>query len=277
MTEPRAVTAFELPVTSAVRELEAVAARAWPAAEVALVDGWLLRATDGQFTARANSAVPLSEGALAVVSTQLDADAGVPSIVRTIDAWYRERGVPTLLSLPVPGTERLRRRLADHGWVGRGPTEVMVGAVDEVARECGPLTGLPVPRASDRLDRDWLQGYERGAEVTSPARHAVLEGGGARFGTLHLDGEVAAVIRMTVDGAWVGIAPVEVASRHRRRGLARHLLAWALRDAWERGARRVWLQVEVHNVAAVALYRRLGLATHHAYWYHRPSDPQEPT
>ncbi|MEB3984101.1 GNAT family N-acetyltransferase [Mycobacterium sp. 663a-19] len=71
---------------SEIRALEHAAAAAWPAAEHAWRDGWLLRA--GQDApSLTNSAVPLD------VSADLDA---IPAIV----AWYDVRGLTPLLAVP---------------------------------------------------------------------------------------------------------------------------------------------------------------------------------
>src|SRR4030095_1297320 len=80
-------------------------------------------------------------------------------------------------------------------------------------------------------------------------------------------GGLVAVARGTVTGParWHGVALVQTAPEHRRRGLARHVMRalahWALR----RGATRAYLQVEEGNTAAIAMYRRLGFTTHHTY------------
>lgn len=54
------------------------------------------------------------------------------------------------------------------------------------------------------------------------------------------------------------INALAVRAAHRRRGLATMLLRAVLRDAASRGAARATLDVRASNVAALALYRRLG-------------------
>src|SRR6201996_6748881 len=88
---PAAVVALRVltdaPVrTSQIRVLEHAAAAAWPGAERAWLDGWLLRAGHGAGFA-ANSAMPLD------ISAQAGA---VPGIV----AWYQRRGLTPRLAIP---------------------------------------------------------------------------------------------------------------------------------------------------------------------------------
>jgi len=53
----------------------------------------------------------------------------------------------------------------------------------------------------------------------------------------------------------------------RGRGLARRVLAGLAQAALERGFERVFLQVDAHNAAAHALYRRAGFSTQWQYRY----------
>ena len=66
---------------------------------------------------------------------------------------------------------------------------------------------------------------------------------------------------------WAGLTAIEVAPAYRRRGLAAAVTTALIAHAAQRGADRVFLQVEDDNEAALALYRRLGFITHHGYHY----------
>lgn len=72
--------------TSQIRALEHAAAAAWPGAERAWLDGWLVRADPGAGLST-NSAMPL------------DISAG-PSALPRIVAWYRGRGLTPRLAIP---------------------------------------------------------------------------------------------------------------------------------------------------------------------------------
>jgi N-acetylglutamate synthase len=70
---------------------------------------------------------------------------------------------------------------------------------------------------------------------------------------------------------WVGFRSIEVAPELRRQGLGVAVMAALLEWGAERGATTAYLQVLGDNVAALALYDRLGFVTHHAYRYLAPA------
>jgi GNAT superfamily N-acetyltransferase len=75
------------------------------------------------------------------------------------------------------------------------------------------------------------------------------------------DGRVVGNLTVTradgLGGQWI-ISNVAVLPEYRRRGIARHLMAAAMRYVAERGGARVMLQVRSDNLAARALYEDLG-------------------
>lgn len=77
--------------------------------------------------------------------------------------------------------------------------------------------------------------------------------------------EVLAIARLSVAGGWAGLTAVEVHPGHRRQGLGAAITAAACRAAEQRGIARVFLQVEVDNAPAQALYQRLGFRYSHRY------------
>ncbi|MFV2121938.1 GNAT family N-acetyltransferase, partial [Streptomyces sp. Act-28] len=70
---------------------------------------------------------------------------------------------------------------------------------------------------------------------------------------------------------WAGFMAVEVDPAHRRRGLARAVMAALAGRAREEGASAAWLQVETDNDAARELYDGMGFAVHHHYHHFRTS------
>lgn len=72
------------------------------------------------------------------------------------------------------------------------------------------------------------------------------------------------------------IANVAVHPDHRRRGIARSLTQAALQDMERRGQRKLWLQADEKNLAAIQLYRGMGFAQRmrRTSWRARPQPGQ---
>jgi N-acetylglutamate synthase len=234
--------------------VEFAAAHGWPAAESARLGDWWLRASGG-WTMRGNSGLPVGE-------------PGVPreAAIDAVVAWYRERGLPPAIAVPLPLRAGLDAELDRRGWVAEKPTLVMTAA----------LAALDPPRRAEpvRMDRtpapEWLAvaAARKGSlpEVAlrvltgvPDVRFPIVDGpGGAAVATAR--GVVADPRRW-----WLGLTLLEVAPAARRQGFARHVVG-ALADwARELGATQAYLQVEAANTAARALYARLGFTVHHRY------------
>ena len=84
-----------------------------------------------------------------------------------------------------------------------------------------------------------------------------------RFAGVYAEGTLAAVGRGRCrPGPWLGLSLIEVLPAARRQGLACRVIHELANWGASGGATHALLQVEQLNTAAVALYQRLGLATH---------------
>ncbi len=93
----------------------------------------------------------------------------------------------------------------------------------------------------------------------------LLTGSPAVYLTAVDAGAVVGTIRAARAEPWVGLSCLAVDPRARRRGLGRRLTAAAI--AAQPGVERAFLQVEVANDAALALYRDLGFDEVDEYTY----------
>lgn len=258
--------------------LEDVAADGWRPLELewlgARGQGWRLRAAEG-FTGRANSVLPLG-------------DPGVP-LARAVDVaerWYAERGLPARFAVPWPldaprldrGCDNgardgeLDRELRGRGYLLDTPTLVLTASLREVASSSARRV-LP---AADRLSLDvcgapddgWLGVYRyRGQELPEVATRLLVSAPAQAFVSVR-DGErTVAVGRGASSRGWTGITAMEVAASHRRRGLARRVVAALVEWGLECGDRSAYLQVAEANTAARRLYESAGFGPHHGYHY----------
>jgi ribosomal protein S18 acetylase RimI-like enzyme len=242
-----------------VPDLERVASLGWRPLETAALGDWQLRASDG-FTRRGNSALAVG-----------DAGVELSVAVGAVQAWYAERGLPARIQLTdQDAPAALGALLDDADWSADGETSMLTADLGPVLRT--PTVDLPVV-VDETPDEAWLAAYrqmqwQRAAGGLPAAAVGLLRNHDlAGFASVRIDGEVAGIARVAVDGRWAGLSAVAVADDRRRQGLARAVSVGALRWATGQRARRAYLQVEVGNGAARALYDGLGFARHHGYGY----------
>lgn len=236
---------------SRTEELEAVAYEFWRAPEVEELDGWRLRFGHG-ITGRANSVWPNGAGILPL-DEKID----------RVEAWYRERGRPTLFQLTEAARPAgLDSALAARGYELRGaPVSVETAPLEEVVSRSGGDAEV-----SDEADDAWLELWagSRNFDNREAARELLMLGDAA-FARV---GDVA-VGRGVVAGPWLGITSMITVPEARRRGHARAIVHALARWASKRGCTDAMLQVESTNEAARALYAGLGFVRHHEYRYRR--------
>jgi ribosomal protein S18 acetylase RimI-like enzyme len=269
-----------------IAALDRAGALTWRGTETEPLGDWLLRAGAG-FTGRANSAL-----------TTGDPRVPLPEAAARIRRWYTTRGLPPMASVSYPAGQPERnpvdRFLADQGWTLRDEATVIVmtrtstAATPAATPAVTPAAALPV-RLDDQPGHDWLALYHfRGQPELPPVARTMLTSAPWQAFASARDGDrTVAIGRVAGTGSngahsngahsngahWAGLTAIEVDPDYRRRGLGAAVTTALITHAAQRGARRVFLQVEDGNQAALALYRRLGFTTHHGYHY-RVAPPQ---
>ncbi len=256
-----------------IHHIETLAFSAWPAREIEPLHGWRLRASEGA-TSRANSVWP--NAPLGDVS--LDAQIG------QAERFYRARNLPPQFQLsPAAQPADLDAALAARGYERHSPTLVQTAPTEAILRATPGLYGqsdfaLEVAEGwDDDSERDWFAVYQEVGgydERAASERRAIIQRLSQQpqqplaLATLRLHEEPVAVGLGVVEDEWMGLFCMATLPGARRRGagtaLLRTLAIWA---AQMQGATRVYLQVEVENQAAQALYARIGFETLYSYHY----------
>jgi len=240
-----------------IRLLEALAAHAWPAATIETLAGWRL-SMDRGVTRRANS----------VIANALGHDADPPRLIDQVERRYRARSLSPCFKL-CRATEPpdLRRRLQERGYREEGFSHVLTGAPGACATP--PAEDVAICRSLEP-DAAWL-----GACWPSVAAHALA----AQHAIVARIGLPRTFVLATVDGKPAGaglgvcerghacLSAIHTLPDHRRRGVARSIVAAIARWAEEHGAHLLYLQVEADNLAARQLYATQGFRRHHDYHY----------
>jgi GNAT superfamily N-acetyltransferase len=230
--------------------VEELAARGWPAAQTVRVDGWLLRHTPSLTRRRSNSALPVGDA------------HGDPA---PVEDFYAHRGARALVQVsPAEAWTSLDAELARRGWSSEGPTDVLVAEADAVLARTTPgeiaLAARPHP--------GWVAAWAACEERPDADEHAraVLER--IEPATAYaLAAEDLGVGLAVCERGWAGLFCVATATSARRRGIAHNVVHALTRWAAERGAQRIYLQVEIGNAPAHALYAGAGFRRSHGYHY----------
>jgi GNAT superfamily N-acetyltransferase len=210
---------------------------------VAGPSGWLLRSSATATARRANSvlAFPTGPAGTSSESSHLRHGSYDVATVGAVERHYRALGKTPVAA--VLGDSDERRFLRGLGWVPESHQADTLYQIASVAAAVRSLSGVDDSAVSVVTDGDV-------AEATVPG---VARG-------------VAAY-----DADWVGIRGLEVSLSHRRRGLARAVMAALVAWGAERGATTAYLQVLGDNAPALALYASMGFTTHHSYAYLKPA------
>lgn len=238
-------------------EIEAAAVRSWPALETADLDGWLWRYASGG-SQRANSVATLSFAGTSVERAICEAE------VR-----YRAKGAVcrfTIAGVTAPGD--LDQRLAALGYE-RGQDHLTM------LREVRATATIP---ASVELIQDatpeWIEVYLCGLnddrKVVAPS---ILAGLPARrtFFAYRRQGRIVSSGLSIVDGQLASVQCMATLPEARRQGGALAILSAIEARALHDGCTHLYLQAEVANAAALALYAGFGFRV--AGRYHLRTKP----
>lgn len=222
---------------------------------------WLLRYSGGS-NRRPNSVLPVA-----------DPGCGLDDALAAVAEFYSGHGIAPCFQAVVGSS--LHDMLTERGWQRfdgeEADTDVLLAGVAQLSRRLA-RTDISAVRHSPHLTRDWLVGNDR-ALANYDAVERSLRLPDAVFASILEEGHQVARGRASLSDGWALFADLTVQPGHRRRGLARVVMADLAEWAAEQGASAMLLQVQADNEPAQALYESLGFEVHHSYRYLVPPTP----
>ena len=234
------------PLSLRINEIERAASATWPAAEQVPLGDWTLRAT-GKFTMRANSVLALGEPHIEIHE----------AIARVVE-FYTERKLTPAFHIALPTYVELDALLESEGWTEKIIVHVMV--CDIMKSELSN-PDLGTWEFSDAPSDEWI-----GLQKDEGAKE-IMESYPAIYAGLRIEGELVAAGRAANFDTWTVLTRLFVRPDFRGQGLGRDLVTQLLNKAIEGGVTKALLQVDSKNTSAIALYKKMGFALHHAYKY----------
>lgn len=248
---------------------------AWPATHQMLIDGWLIRLSNG-YTKRANCVVPLyqpttggSPHSATTPEQQLDK-------IRYCENLYAREQLKTVFRLTsLAPNATLDHTLADRGYQLLDATRVQVANLRTTTEAAN---SLPQPAIEFQLVAapEWLRAYSRLAEMPAAASelHANLIRSirpDCAFALLTDHGEPVSCGLGVVEHDLLGLFDVITSRARRSQGLGKRMLTQLLQWGAQQGAEQAYLQVVADNSPALALYDQLGFSDLYRYWYRQSS------
>ncbi len=258
-------------INDMIRQLEDLCARAWPPADIRMLEGWQLRVTAGM-SHRSNSVLSHSGSAV-----------GLPlkEQVRRVEDYYECRGLrPAFRISPASRPGELDAILAERGYDRVGDGAVFIALIDSVLARVGTGTGT-IAGVGDQADRGWLSTYcaaERMDPLAAEALHSVLTRvrGRLGFALVSVGDESVATALGVLEGDWLGVFCVATRPEFRRQGGARSALRAISGWGNDLGARHIYLQVDQANRGARSLYEQVGMQAFYHYHFRRGPDTPRP-
>jgi GNAT superfamily N-acetyltransferase len=240
--------------------VEETCLNAWPALRQVLLDGWVLRFSEG-LTRRANSANPLRG----------PRETG-DGLIAACEALYQRRQLPTIFRVPSIIDGDVDERLDELGYRREGESCVRYGELTAVETASDASVQL-LPRPT----REWFAAMAALQNQTAEQRRTYRRIVGslaipAAFAGLATNGEFVALAYGAIHDRLLCYESVITDRRRQRRGYARRVIAVLAGWAKDQGAEGACLEVEANNTAALTLYDTFGLKTElYRYHYRRES------
>ncbi|MFM9151588.1 MAG: GNAT family N-acetyltransferase [Candidatus Planktophila sp.] len=241
------------PLSLRIAELENLSSRTWPARRIEDLGTWQIRISDG-VTYRANSV--LVQGSRPWGEPGLD----IEEAINRVEEIYSKAQLPAVFHCPLPLYQELKDYLIDKGWKEKVGAAFLISDIQSVEDLNPRLQEKKVNLVCESSPTAEFLALH-GDEILEP----IMKAYPAHYVSLRINGEIIATARLAILDSWSILTRLFVAASHRRFGLAELLMKACTNISLVNGADKISLQLDQSNLAAQALYEKLGFRIHHTY------------
>jgi ribosomal protein S18 acetylase RimI-like enzyme len=241
------------PLSLRIAELEALSTRTWPPREIKEIGKWQVRISDG-VTYRANSVLVSGAPPFGEPGIELD------QAIDLVEKIYTDAQLPAVFHLVHPIYQEFTDYLIGKGWTEKVGAAFLVCDIDSTREITDTLKERNLTLLNEEAPTP-----EFLALHSDEILESIMNSYPARYLSLRSDGVTVATARLAVCESWAITTRLIVAESHRRQGLAELLMQAATTLSHADGANKMCLQLDRSNIAAQALYEKMGFRVHHTY------------
>ncbi len=250
-----------------IQRIEEASFNAWPALNVLLYDGWLLRFANG-YTKRANSVNGLYHGSLQT-ETKID----------YCEAIYTQQHLrPVFRLTPLISSDDLDHHLRARNYKRIDRTSVQLLDLRKFGQAHSERAViLPDPGAIESWLRTFHELNPQRRDAATHERMLQKIVGATCLMVLMVNSGIVACGLAVADGEYLGLFDIVTAVEHRRKGYGIELMTSLLNWGLTMNSRYAYLQVMTNNAPANHLYGRFGFQEIYQYWYRVAPDNRQRT
>lgn len=242
-----------------IQKIEELSINALPSLRTQLVDGWLLRFSNG-YSKRANSINPL-----------YTSNDQINKKIEKIGQIYRNKRLNAIYKLtPHVFPKNLDDVLAQAGYNVEGTTSVQLLSLYEFSETPSLSHNIVIYNS---LEDTWLTSFcklNNVCEADMITLRDMLESivpDVCYVLLLNEKEEIVACGLGVLEDHYIGLFDIVTHPHHRNKGYARQVILNILNWGKTNGAKHAYLQVVPNNDPAINLYSKLGFKEAYKYWY----------
>lgn len=241
-----------------IRDIEELSMNAFPALSTILVNGWVLRFSEG-YARRANSVNPIYPCRIDILRN-----------IEICEDMYSSRGLNTIFKLTEDEEAyKIDEMLQQREYSLEAKTNVMLKDIRGFRIDSDDRKNVMIYR---EFKDSWFEAFiamNKVGEQNAGILRKMLQGilADTYYACIVENGKVIAVGQGVAERGYIGMFDICVHEEYRRKGLGTKLMINLMHAAAAEKSEYSYLQVVDDNELAKQLYDKLGYRKQYSYWY----------